>query len=248
MHSAGQIPAAGLPAAPPAVVPGPGPAVQHEHDVYHQDDEAMGAVSENDDEDWIPEPDLDFDPDADPDVDPEEPLAPAEEDADPDPPPDEEFSEDEIDDEYFDASDDEDFPSIFQAADLNPRLHQPLYKDATHSVLQAVFALVSLKIKNNMSDAAFEDMLHLNKLLAPQPNKYPSSFFRCKSMLGVKPIKDYEWHTCGCQETAWDPKGPSSPTDACEFCLDPRFKPNKRGKLVPTQVITDKTCYRFLQT
>lgn len=244
MIFAGQGPAPPIAAAAGLLRPGVG--VQHgghngdEHDVYHPNGIPAGAVSEDYDEDWIPEPGLDADLESAPAVDPavQPAPAPADEDEEPDEPPDEEFSDDmDDDDEFFDAADDNEFQHTFQPADVNPRLHQPLYLHATHSVIQAVFALVSLKIKNNMSDEAFEDMLQLNKLLAPQPNKYPPSFHVCKSMLGVKPIKNYEWHTCGCHETAWDPKGPSSPTDACLYCGEPRFKPNKRGKLIPVQVI-----------
>lgn len=127
-------------------------------------------------------------------------------------------------------------PEQHRGVIYNPRLHQPLYKDAGVTVIQAVFALVTSKIKNNMSDAGFDEMLKLNKRFAPQPNLYPSSFFVCKSILGVKPVKEVEWHTCGCQETAWDPKGPSTPEDACSKCHEPRYIFNMRGKLVPSQV------------
>lgn len=118
----------------------------------------------------------------------------------------------------------------------NPKLHQPLYKGARHSVIQTIFLLVDLKQKHRQSDAAFEDMLAANSRLAPQPNLYPSSFFVCKSILGVRPLKNYTWHTCGCQESAWDPDGDSSPTDACPCCGDLRFKKDRHGKLIPAQV------------
>lgn len=164
-----------------------------------------------------------------------------------DPEPASEFSDSgDEDDQFFDAlpaqppvaalAANDPIPEQHRGVIYNPKLHQPLYEYAKMTVIQAVFALVSSKIKNNMSDTAFDDMLRLQKAFAPQPNHYPSSFFVCKSILGVKPVREVEWHTCGCQESAWDPKGPSSPEDACPFCHERRYIRNMRGKLIPAQV------------
>lgn len=239
-----------------------GNAAQH----LDQGWEGMNWVAaDSEEEDFDDDPDHDVDTDADPDP-ALNPHPPADADAadpdpeDPYPPPADHFTSDE-EEEIDESPPRNPFPNAgppppvvpkqHRGVQWNPKLHRPLFEGSPHSVIQTVFLLVSIKQKHNMSDAAFEDMLDANARLAQQPNLYPSSFFVCKSMLGVKPLKNCTWHTCGCQEQAWDPKGPSSPTDSCQHCGDLRYKKDRHGKLIPAQVgccftIVSELCVMFL--
>lgn len=172
-----------------------------------------------------------------------QPASAEEEEPEPESAPDSEFSSTDSETQSegpsfpFDSDPEEDIPVQHRGAPRYiPGLHDLLYLNARYTIIQAVFMLVSIKQKNNMSDTAFQDMLQAHKEMLPQPNKLPETWYRCMSMLGVKRSTQYEWHTCSCQMSAWDPQGPRTPEDFCPHCLDRRFKRDRHGKLRAVQV------------
>jgi hypothetical protein len=72
-----------------------------------------------------------------------------------------------------------------------------------------------------------------------QGNHMPPSYYIMKQVLGVREVKDIEWHSCEAGCTGWEPTRTSQwhkhKDDYCRKCHGKRFK-MEMGRLVPVRV------------
>lgn len=116
-----------------------------------------------------------------------------------------------------------------------------LFLDSLVTIIEVVYALVKHKVDTNMTTEAFEGMLKMFSVWLPQKNNLPTSYFVCKSILGVQNLDEFWRDSCPCDEHSWDPADnptPLNPDDKCPRCSHARYKPDDgSGNLfVPYQV------------
>lgn len=121
---------------------------------------------------------------------------------------------------------------------------QPAWPGSDMTVNQFTYAAMSMKTDSRQSNRGFNAWLKFYKLtVSPgKPNNIPASLYRCNSIMGVKKLAAYTWHSCPCGQHSYDPRAPQSAADKCprRGCRVSRWKdPATTGPLIPRQVWID---------
>lgn len=119
----------------------------------------------------------------------------------------------------------------------------PLFANAAVCVIQAIWMLIAWKYTYNVTDTAFDALVHmLHTLFLPAGNLLPPSYHLFKAVLGIKDLSCYQWHACPAEKCCWPPppngrKGWAQHHHDMCACRLPRFKRGKRG-MEPCKVST----------